>query len=82
MPLKRHSGSLWKSIKEPGSPSGTWWRARRGTRPNWRELGPQWSRDGTQKKRAERRRIEMKRGESKDSPGEGQEKRTQSSTSC
>ena len=39
VPLKRHSGSLWRSTEELGSPSKTWWRARRGTRPNWRKLG-------------------------------------------
>jgi len=61
VPLKRHSGSLWRSTEESGSLSGTWWRARRGAWPNWRELGPQWSRDRAQKKRVGRRKTEMKR---------------------
>ena len=61
MPLKRHSGNLWRSTKESGSPSGTWWRARKGIQPNWRELGPQWSGDGPWKKRTRWRRMEMKR---------------------
>ena len=59
VPLKKHSGSLWRSTKELGSPSGTWWRARRGIRPNWRELGLWWSRDEAQKERVGRRRMEM-----------------------
>ena len=44
--FKKHSRNLWRSTEELGSPSGTWWRARRGTWPNWRELGLQWSGDG------------------------------------
>ena len=59
MPLKRHSGNSWRSTEESGSLSGTWWRARRGIQPNWRGLGPQGSRDGAQKERAGRRRMEM-----------------------
>ena len=59
MPLKRHSGNSWRSTKESGSPFRTWWRARRETWPNWRELGLQWSGDGAQKERVERRRTEM-----------------------
>ena len=39
--LKKHSRSLWRSTEESESLSGTWWRARRGTWPNWRELGLQ-----------------------------------------
>ena len=46
------------STKESESPSGTWWRARRGIQPNWRGLGLQWSEDGAQKKREG---TEMKR---------------------
>jgi len=61
VPSKRHSRNSWRSTEESGSPSGTWWRARRGTWPNWRELGPRWSEDGARKKRAGRRRMEMKR---------------------
>jgi len=61
VPLKRHSGSLWRSIKKSGSLSRTWWRAKRGIWPNWRGLGPRWSRDGAWKERAEERRMEMKR---------------------
>ena len=61
MPLKRHSGNSERSTEKSGSPSGTWWRARRGTQPNWRELGPRWSRDRGRKKRVARRRMEMKR---------------------
>jgi len=59
VPSKRHSGNLWRSIEESGSPSRTWWRARRGIQPNWRGLGPQWNRDGDRKERAGRRRTEM-----------------------
>jgi len=61
VPLKRYSRNLWRSTEELGSPSGTWWRARRGIWPNWRELGLRWSGDGAWKERAGRRRIEMKR---------------------
>ena len=55
--LKRHSGSLWRSTKESGSLSRTWWRARRGIWPNWRELELRWSRDGAWKELSKRRRI-------------------------
>ena len=41
------------------SPSRTWWRARRGTQPNWRELGLQWNGDGVQKEQSGRRRAGM-----------------------
>jgi len=58
VPLKRHSRNSWRSTEESGSPSGTWWRARRGIWPNWRGLGLQWSRDRDWKKRAG---TEMKR---------------------
>jgi len=59
--LKRHFGSLWRSTEESEGSSGTWWRTRRGIQHSWRELGPQWSGDGVQKKRTERWRVEMKR---------------------
>ena len=49
----------WRSTKESESPSGTWWRAKRGIWPNWRVLGLQWSGDGVQKERLGRRRAEM-----------------------
>ena len=59
MPLKKHSGSLWRNTQESGSPSRTWWRTRRGTQSNWRGLGPQWSRDRVQKEQSGRRRVGM-----------------------
>jgi len=34
--------------------SRTWWRAKRGTQPSWRGLGPQWSKNGVQKERMRR----------------------------
>jgi len=53
---KRHSENLWRSTKELGNLFRTWWRAKRGTQPSWRGLGPQWNRDKTWK---ERRRAEI-----------------------
>ena len=67
--LKKHSGNLWRSTEESGSPSRTWWRARRGTQLNWRGLGLRWSGDRAQKERAGRRRIEMKRRGPRMAPG-------------
>jgi len=59
VPSKRHSRNLWRSIEELESPSRTWWRARRGIWPNWRELGLRWSGNGDWKERVGRRRTEM-----------------------
>jgi len=50
--------ALWELVEEYQG-VWTWWRARRGIQPNWRGLGPQWSKDGAQKERAERRRMEL-----------------------
>ena len=50
---------MWRSTKEPGDPSETWWRAKRETWPSWRGLGPQWSGDGVQKERSGKRKAEM-----------------------
>ena len=54
MPSKRYSENLWRSTKESGSPSRTWWRVRR-------ELGLQWNEDGVRRRIARRRRTEMKK---------------------